>query len=212
MLERSQRSQTIALSAICQSAQIIQQLAKGQDYDKANFATLISGIMITSPQTVFDVYPEMEDVTNGCDLLIHQLSGQTTTKDVEVTRYIAGIMALSKRLLRSSSALERLSVSLDNIERRLEHFELTSPSVVQNFADTYREVISPLGQKIQVVGNPEILKHPDVQNKVRALLLAGVRAAVLWRQLGGQRRQFIFNRQRILQDAISFKKELTSIS
>lgn len=212
MMEQSQRAQTIAISAICQSAQIIQQIAKGQAYNKEHFTALLSGIMVTSPKSVFDVYPDVEEMTGGCELLIHQLSGQTTTRDVEVTRYIAGIMALSKKLLRSNSSLSRLTIALENIERRLEHFEINSGSIVQNFADAYREIVSPLGQKIQVIGNPEVLKHPDVQNKVRALLFAGVRAAVLWRQLGGQRRQFLFNRKRILQDALSFKNELTSIS
>lgn len=212
MMEKSQRAQTIALSAVCLTAQLIQQLAKGKPYDKGNFNALLSGIMITSPKTVFDVYPSIAELSEGCDLLVHQLSGQTTTRDVEFTRYIAGIMSLAKKLLKSNSALSQLTTSLENVERRLEHFELTSPSVVQNFADSYREIISPIGQKIQIIGNPEILKQPDIQNKVRALLLAGVRAAVLWRQLGGQRRHFLLNRKRILQDALSFKNELTSIS
>lgn len=212
MIDHSQRSQTIALSAICQSAQLIQQISKGKPYDKEQFAIIVSGIMVTSPKTIFDVYPTVEEVAAGCELLIHQLSGQTTSRDVEATRYIAGIMSLSKRLLRSTSSLQNLTDALAKIERRLEHFELLSPSIIQNFADTYREVISPIGQKIQIIGNPDILKQPDTQNKVRALLLAGVRAAVLWRQFGGQRRQFLLSRKRILQDALAFKNELTSIS
>ena len=47
-------------------------------------------------------------------------------------------------------------------------------------------------------GDPQLLKQVDNQHKVRALLLAGVRSAVLWRQLGGKRRQILLNRQRIL--------------
>ncbi|MEH6454630.1 MAG: DUF489 family protein, partial [Psychromonas sp.] len=35
-------------------------------------------------------------------------------------------------------------------------------------------------------------------HKIRALLLAGVRAAVLWRQIGGKRRQLIFSRKAML--------------
>jgi high frequency lysogenization protein len=33
--------------------------------------------------------------------------------------------------------------------------------------------------------------------KVRALLLAGIRAAVLWRQVGGSRLQILFSRAKI---------------
>jgi high frequency lysogenization protein len=52
-----------------------------------------------------------------------------------------------------------------------------------------------------VAGDPEILKRTDTQHRVRAILLAGVRAAVLWRQLGGKRRHILFSRQQILDSA-----------
>ena len=45
----------------------------------------------------------------------------------------------------------------------------------------YVDVISPLGPRIQVTGSPAVLQSPQVQAKVRATLLAGIRAAVLWR-------------------------------
>jgi len=212
MMEKSQRAQTIALAAICQSALLIQQVAKGKMTDGDSMSCLFKGIMETNPSTVFDVYHSLADIAEGNKLMVHQLSGQTTAKDVEITRYVAGIMSLSKKLLKNNRALGKLKSGLDNIERRLEHFDLMSSSIIQNFADSYSEAVSPIGQKIQVIGNPDILRQPDIQAKVRALLLAGIRAAILWRQMGGKRRQFLFNRKQILQDAIMFNKELTSIS
>jgi high frequency lysogenization protein len=62
-------------------------------------------------------------------------------------------------------------------------------------------VVSQVARKIQVAGDPDILKRPDNQHRVRAILLAGVRAAVLWRQLGGKRRHILFSRQQILDSA-----------
>ncbi len=38
-------------------------------------------------------------------------------------------------------------------------------------------------------------------HRVRALLLAGVRAAVMWRQMGGKRRHILFKRKAILHSA-----------
>jgi high frequency lysogenization protein len=58
-----------------------------------------------------------------------------------------------------------------------------------------------LTTKIQVAGNPEHLNVEANQKRIRALLLAGVRAAVLWRQLGGKRRQILFNRKALIQSA-----------
>jgi high frequency lysogenization protein len=40
-----------------------------------------------------------------------------------------------------------------------------------------------------------------VQSKVRAALLAGIRSAVLWQQVGGGRLQLMFSRQRLLSEA-----------
>jgi high frequency lysogenization protein len=72
---------------------------------------------------------------------------------------------------------------------------------MSNLASIYTDVVSPVTRKIQVAGDPEILKRTDTQHQVRAVLLAGVRAAVLWRQLGGKRRHILFSRQQILDSA-----------
>ena len=78
------------------------------------------------------------------------------------------------------------------------HSSLYESPMIANLASIYKDVISPLGSKIQVAGNPDILKQAGIQDKVRAVLLAGIRSAVLWRQLGGKRRSIIFQRNKIL--------------
>lgn len=206
------RNQTIAMAALCEAALLIQQVSKGQAFDSQALATLVGGIMNTAPENVDQVYPNLASLKQGSYLLVHQLSGQATSKDVEVTRYLAGMMSLSKKLLNNQTALTGLSTSLKEVERRLEHFDITDASIIGNFADIYSKNISPIGQKIKVIGTPQNLKQPIIQNQVRAVLLAGVRAAVLWRQMGGKRRQFIFSRNKILKSAISFNNELSSIS
>ena len=211
-MSEQMRNQTIAMAALCEAALLIQQVSKGQAFDSQALATLVGGIMNTAPENVDQVYPNVASLKQGSYLLVHQLSGQATSKDVEVTRYLAGMMSLSKKLLNNQTALTGLSTSLKEVERRLEHFDITDASIIGNFADIYSKNISPIGQKIKVIGTPQNLKQPIIQNQVRALLLAGVRAAVLWRQMGGKRRQFIFSRNKILKSAISFNNELSSIS
>src|SRR3569623_1691456 len=53
------------------------------------------------------------------------------------------------------------------------------------------------------------LSHPDVANKVRTLLLAAIRSAVLWRQCGGNRWQLIFGRRKIIDTARALLGEQT---
>ncbi len=77
-------------------------------------------------------------------------------------------------------------------------------------AAIYVDVISPLGPRIQVTGSPAVLQSPQVQAKVRATLLAGIRAAVLWhRQVGGGRLQLMFSRNRLTTQAKQILAHLT---
>jgi high frequency lysogenization protein len=48
---------------------------------------------------------------------------------------------------------------------------------------------------VMVQGNPHYLGQPGVVAEIRAILLAAVRAAVLWRQLGGSYWDFLFSRR-----------------
>jgi high frequency lysogenization protein len=87
--------------------------------------------------------------------------------------------------------------------RQADHFHTTHESVIGNLADTYKQTLSTLSFRIKVAGNPQILQNNYNANKVRALLLAGIRAAILWRQVGGRRWHLLFNRKRYIKDAQS---------
>lgn len=76
-------------------------------------------------------------------------------------------------------------------------------------AAIYVDVISPLGPRIQVTGSPAVLQSAQVQAKVRATLLAGIRAAVLWHQVGGGRLQLMFSRNRLTTQAKQILAHLT---
>lgn len=205
-----QRDQTIALAAICQTAVMVCDASRGKALDQDALTQLLNAIMHTSPKSVYDVYQTGQKFRGGCNTMLTQISGNTDHKDMELTRYISGMMALSKKLMQSNAAQILLADSIEQMTHRLAHFDITSHAAMSHFAEAYSEIVSPLGKKIQVMGNANVLIQGVNQSKIRALLLAGVRAGVLWRQMGGRRRQLIFNRKQILQDAVLFQKEITS--
>ncbi|RLA21365.1 MAG: lysogenization regulator HflD, partial [Gammaproteobacteria bacterium] len=47
---------------------------------------------------------------------------------------------------------------------------------------------------------------PHNKNKIRALLLSGIRAALLWRQCGGSRWKIIFQRKKITNTCLQLLK------
>ncbi|MCF5929353.1 DUF489 family protein, partial [Xanthomonas perforans] len=50
-----------------------------------------------------------------------------------------------------------------------------------------------------VQGNPHCLGHAGVVAEIRALLLAAVRSAVLWRQMGGSLWDFLFAKRAMIE-------------
>ncbi|STO54149.1 lysogenization regulator [Canicola haemoglobinophilus] len=73
--------------------------------------------------------------------------------------------------------------------------------MLSTLASIYVDIISPLGARIQVQGFPLYLQQLSIQNRIRACLLAGIRSAVLWRQMGGTKWQFLFSRRKLIATA-----------
>jgi high frequency lysogenization protein len=82
--------------------------------------------------------------------------------------------------------------------------------VIANIADLYEETVSTLVLRIQVRGEIRFLQNDINVNKVRALLLSGIRSSVLWHQLGGRRWHLLFLRRR-LKSAIDRQMKLINI-
>lgn len=196
-----QIEQQLALAGVVQAALLVQQIARTGNCDEAAFAASISSICVTEPETPQQVFGQLNNLKMGFTGLYGQLSNKAVAKDAEITRYIASMLGLERKLAAKPNVLNELGVRISNVQRQLGHVEFEHSQIVQSLASTYVDIISPLATKIQIAGNPTHLKSESNQHKVRALLLAGVRAAVMWRQMGGKRRHILFNRKRILQSA-----------
>jgi len=199
----------LALAAVCQATSLVKQVAHSGKADEESFQACIRSIVLTNPSSTLEVYGELKNVKLGYEALVTQLSHKPFVKDSDITRYITGILNLERRLNKRSQSMQELANRIEDIHRQEAHFDLYSPQMIRNLASIYSDVISPVGAKIQVIGEPEHIQQPQVQNKIRALLLAAVRSAVLWRQLGGQRRQILFKRRAMMDDA---QQVLTQLS
>ncbi|MCL1140830.1 high frequency lysogenization protein HflD [Shewanella pneumatophori] len=192
---------TMAFAGILQAVAQVQYIARHGDSDKEALAASLQSVLVTNPESTSDVYADKFALRKGYELIVSQL-GDAKQKDVEVTRYLVGILALERKLTRSSSAMGMLSERINQVHRQLNHFEITDEQVIANFAGIYSDIISELGPKLQISGNPEFLKRTQTQHKIRALLLSAMRSAVLWRQLGGKRRHLVFSRKTIVDTAM----------
>lgn len=197
-MDASLQTQIIALAGLCQAAKLVQSIARSSESQQAQLEIILGSVVNLNPATPLAIYGgELSNLRQGLILITEQL-GDKPQKDVELTRYIVGILALERRLNKNKGNMQQLGQQLSQLERQLQHFSITDETIVGKLADIYSECISSLGARIQIYGQPELLSQSSVQHKVRALLLAAVRAAVLWRQAGGSRLNFIFKRRKIL--------------
>nr|WP_266097122.1 MULTISPECIES: high frequency lysogenization protein HflD [Shewanella] len=190
-------ARTMAFAGILQALAQVQYLARHGDGDKDAMAASLNTILVTNPDQPDDVYQDKQQLHSGYKWIINQL-GDGSDKDVEITRYLVGLLALERKLSRNRQALGMLAERINQIHRQLNHFAITDEQVIANLASIYSDIISNLGPKLQITGNPLVLQRPQVQQKIRALLLAAMRSAVLWRQLGGKRRHLVFARKAIV--------------
>jgi high frequency lysogenization protein len=198
----------VALAALAQAAAAVKQVARFGSIREVNAGrVIIESVLKQNPESLQTLYPNLSELRLGLESLLQQI-GATRDKDVEVTRYVVGMLALERRLTRSAKALQQLSQRITQMQRQKNDFQFSDDTVIASMGSAYSDLISPLGQPLKINGKQEFLQQPSNQHLIRALLLAGVRNAVLWRQLGGKRRHFIFNRQRMVRIAQQLLREL----
>jgi len=191
----------IALAGVCQAAALVQSIARKGSADTQAIEASISSILVTTPDNPQQVYGSLPNLSVGFSTLVAQLDNESRHKDAEITRYVASILSLERKLSKHPSALSDLGERISHVQRQLGHVDFENGQIMSSLASVYTDVVSPLAPKIQIAGNQQHLSSPTNQHKVRALLLAGVRSAVLWRQMGGKRRHILFNKSQILKAA-----------
>ncbi|XQW86741.1 high frequency lysogenization protein HflD [Thalassotalea piscium] len=194
--------QTLTLAAICQVSYCVQRLSRHGQINDEDLTMLLQSIMVTSPENTLEVYGnDSANLKVGLETLVSHLGNSAKQKDPEITRYVVSLLSLERQLHKNKGQLQELGNRISQCQRQLAHYDINSDTLMASLASIYSDIISPLGTPIQVAGNPEILKQSSNQHKIRALLLAGIRSAVLWRQVGGKRRNILFSRAKIVKCA-----------
>lgn len=196
---------TIAIAGIYQAVRLVQQIANTGIHDAQAFDTCIRSIFHIDADKTEDVFESTENLEIGLNTLIDQLGGNSgqnnTQKDMHITKYAIGVMVLEKQLRKNQTMLNEISTGIEKAKNQSEHFTITHENVIASLADLYKNTISTLRPRIMVQGDQTYISNQNQANKIRALLLAAIRAVVLWRQCGGTRWQLIFQRKIIINTA-----------
>ncbi len=201
------RDRCIALAGLFQSVRLVQQTARGERRDAAATATCLGSIFNTDPDTASGVYGDVASLRPGLEILQGQLGNDSARRDMELTGYAITLLHLERKLNREPEMLRTLGDGIRKISAQKEFFDQSHPAVIAALAELYSSTISTLQPRIMVKGEQSILTGTDSRNMIRALLLGGMRAAVLWRQCGGNRLQLLLRRKALLRGCAELLEE-----
>jgi high frequency lysogenization protein len=201
-MQHSYREQVLAFSGIWQAVKLVQQVARNGHADPSDFEACINTLFVTDPETTEEVYGTIKAMTTGLETILDQFGDATDHRDMELTKYVVALMHLERKLAREPDLMARIGSGLELAKSQSVHFGSAShENVIANLAETYSQTISTLTPKIIVQGEQGYLSNPNNADRVRALLLAGIRSTVLWYQCGGRRLNLIFSRRKLLNQA-----------
>lgn len=200
-MERS-LEQTLALAAIAQSAFLVRQLAHHGVAAADKFGTAVDSLFVTRPHSTEEVFGSVKNLNLGLQALQEILEGTSALfSPDEVLRYVMGMLYLESQLAKRSDMLEWIGSELERIDlRHTERPRCENQALVRDLARLYQDTLSKLPFRIQVKGDMQRLQNDYVAARIRVLLFAGIRAAVLWKQRGGRRWHLLFLRSRIKRD------------
>lgn len=193
------REQLIALGAVFESTVLVDRIARTGQAPTPAVGCLLGSLLVRDPGSTLEVY-------GGDDLYLHDgykaLAGALERNAAELQReplrYALALLGLERQLAKRADMLDQIGGRLGQITQQVELFGPTHENVIAAFGGLYEDTLSTFRQRIQVHGDMRHLQQPDNAAKIRALLLAGIRSARLWRQLGGHRWQFVVSRRKLL--------------
>jgi len=193
------KDRVLALAGLLQSVELVQEMANNGQARTSALAPCIDSLFRFDADSTEEIYGGAGALAPGLRRVVAQLDG--SDRDTAQTRMAMNVLHLERRFVASPDAMDQVQRRLEQVQREQQPWEPTHPAVLARLGEIYAELVSPLGPKVMVAGNPVYLSQPEVVAEVRAALLAALRSAVLWRQLGGSWLDLLLSRRRMVETA-----------
>lgn len=192
------RAQALTLAALVECATLVDELARTGDAPLQSVRALTGSLLRFEWQHVEDVYGGAATLHRGLRRLELVLALGSRDEQPQVLRYALALVHLGKRLARDPQRLATIRARLEQLGGSSGEFTDEFAELAPALAAIYEDTISHYSYRIKVIGNGDCLRDPAVIARIRALLLTGVRAAVLWRFVGGSLPGLLLRRGRLI--------------
>jgi high frequency lysogenization protein len=199
-LSRPLSERVLALAGVVQALAQVRRIAETGQADAGAVQTMLDSVFRIDADTPQAVYGRATDLAPGLRLLRDYFNKEAA--DDGLARLALAVLQLERRFVGETNTVAAVAGGIAEIAPQAQATGSAHPEVLSALGALYADTISHLRPRVMVQGNPHYLGQPSVVAEIRAILLAAVRSAVLWRQLGGSYWDFLLSR-RAMADAAS---------
>lgn len=185
----------LALSAILESAYMVNKIAISSYNAEEDSQMLINSIYITDTNSASKIYGDNQKLLNGFELLKNILRGKNDISLINIQKYALSIILIQKNINKIIDLKKLIRKKIDNYQEN--SIMATNLGDLIAYSETiYTEHVGIIRPRIVISGKKEYLEKNS--SLIRALLLSGVRASFLWSKHGGSKWQLMYKRNEIL--------------
>lgn len=191
----SMEARTLALAGMVQAGRLALDLARTGSCEPQPMQASLDSVLAIDAASAEAVFGGRPGLALGLRTLAGMLEGQYS--DPALLRMSTTLLHLERSLTASKETLDTLRTGLIAANRLRDGFGADPDELGERLGELYAETLSKLTPRVMVEGAERWLEQPRTVTRIRALLLAAVRAAVLWRQSGGNYWNLFWERRRM---------------
>ena len=192
------QGRVLALAGLVQALCEVRRIAETGQADATALRVALDSIFRIDAESPGAVYGGAEALRPGLRLLRGWLrnEGAEAGRDAALPKLAFSVLQLERRFV-ASEAADKVHAGILALAPDAEAHGAIHPDVLAGLGRLYADTVSHLRPRVMVQGNPHYLGQSQVVAEIRAVLLAALRSAVLWRQLGGSLWDFALRRRQL---------------
>lgn len=194
------KDKNLALAGVFQASELVRQAACHGTWSGYAATSCLNSLFKLEAESIDEIFGSKKRMRLGVETLAAVLQGDNHYADS--LRYTVGLLQLQRKFSRSGRIQAEVGDGLLKIAEQSQELEQHEREDRQahEIAQLYAKTVSRMSPRIVVSGKPQYLQNERNTDWIRTLLLAGIRSATLWQQMGGGRFELMFNRKKILRD------------
>jgi high frequency lysogenization protein len=191
------KDRALALAGLAQAAELVVRIANHGSADPVALQACIDSLFRFDADSTEAVYGNAAQLRPGLRSLVSHFEGGDA-HTATASRIALTVLQVERKLAGRPDLMQAIGDGLREVDRQREHLGPVHSTVLGRLGDLYAETVSQLTPRVLVQGNPMHLSQASVVAQIRAVLLAAVRSAVLWRQRGGSYWDLLLRRRRLV--------------